>query len=72
MLMNPTDIYGIIPAHVKADLQEALDNLAKGIRDPEKMKEACEEMDRLREENRRLFGETNIAVELIRQTRDQP
>jgi hypothetical protein len=27
-------------------------------------------MDRLREENRKLFGEQNIAVELIRQTRE--
>jgi hypothetical protein len=28
-------------------------------------------MDRFREENRRLFGEQNSAVELIRQTRDR-
>jgi hypothetical protein len=28
-------------------------------------------MSRIREENRRLFGEQNITVELIRQTRDQ-
>ncbi len=54
-----------------AELQEALDDLAKGIRRPEKMQAACERMDRLREENRRLFGEQTIAVELIRQTRDQ-
>jgi hypothetical protein len=33
------------------------------------MRAACERMDRLREENRRLFGEQNIAVELVRQTR---
>ncbi len=70
--MNPTDTTpGIIPDDVKAELQQALDNLARGIRDPDKMKTACEEMDRLRAENRRLFGETNIAVELIRRTRDQ-
>ncbi len=35
------------------------------------MQEACKHMDRLREENRRLFGEQNIAVELVRQTRGQ-
>jgi hypothetical protein len=35
------------------------------------MQAACERRDRLREENRRLFGEQNIAVELIRQARDQ-
>ena len=48
-----------------------MDDLLKGIRRSEKMRAACERMDRVREENRRLFGEQNIAVELIRQTRDQ-
>ena len=70
--MNTTDpIRGIIPDDAKAGLQEALDNIAKGVRDPEKARKAREDMDRIREENRRLFGETNIAVELIRQTRDR-
>ena len=69
--MNTTETTtGIIPDAVKAELQEALDDLAKGIRRPDKIKAACERMDRIREENRRRFGETNIAVELIRQTRD--
>jgi hypothetical protein len=55
----------------KAELQEACDKLAKGIAfTPEEKDEACKRMDRIREENRRLFGEQNIAVELIRQTRD--
>jgi hypothetical protein len=35
------------------------------------MKAACERTDRMREENRKRFGEQNIAGELIRQTRDQ-
>ena len=60
-----------IPGDVKAELQEALDDLAKGIRRPDKMREACERMDRMREENRKVFGEQNIAVELIRETRDR-
>ncbi len=47
-----------------------MDDLTKGIRRPEKMQAACEHMDRLREENRQLFGEQHIAVELIRRTRD--
>ena len=51
-------------------MREALDDLAKGIRRPEKMQAACDRMDRMREENRRLFGEQTIAVELIRETRD--
>ena len=69
--MNTTANTAGIPPDLAAEFQEAVDDLAKGIRRPEKMKAACERMDRMREENRRLFGEQNIAVELIRQTRDE-
>jgi hypothetical protein len=60
-----------IPADFAAEFQEALDDLAKGIRRPEKMRAACERMDRLREENRQLFGEQDLASDLVRQTRDE-
>jgi hypothetical protein len=69
--MNTTETTTDIPPDLAAEFQEALDDLAKGIRRPEKMQAACERMDRLREENRRLSGEQNIAVELVRQTRDE-
>ena len=69
--MNTTETTTGIPDDVKAKLQEALDDLAKGIRRSDKIKAACERMDRIREENRQLFGEQNLAVELIRQTRDE-
>jgi hypothetical protein len=69
--MNKTETAVSTPPDFAAEFQEALDDLAKGIRRPEKMQAACERMDRLREENRRLFGEQNIAVELIRQARDE-
>lgn len=59
------------PDEVKAQLRQTLDDLVKGIRRPEKMKAACERMDRMREENRKLFGEQNIAVDLIRETRNR-
>jgi hypothetical protein len=59
-----------IPPDLAEELRETLADLAKGIRRPEKVRAACERMDRLREENRRLFGEQNVAVELVRQTRD--
>jgi cell division protein FtsW len=49
---------------------KSLDDLVKGVRRPDKMKAACERMDRMREENRKLFGEQDIAVRLIRETRD--
>ena len=69
--MNPTETTPGIPEDVKAQLRETLDDLAKGIRRPDKMKAACERMDRMREENRKLFGEQNIAVELVREARDR-
>ena len=68
--MNTSKTATAIPPDLAAEFQQAVNDLAKGIRRPEKMQAACERMDRLREENRRLFGEQNIAVELIRQTRD--
>jgi len=68
--MNKTETIPGIPEEVKAQLREALDDLVKGIRRPDKMKAACERMDRMREENRKRFGEQNIAVDLIRETRD--
>ncbi len=64
------EIAGMDP-EVKAQLHDALDRQAKGIPfTREEKAEARRHMDQLREENRRLFGETNIAVELIRRTRD--
>ena len=69
--MNTTETTSVIPPELAAELRETLDNLSKGVRDPEKARLARERMDRIREENRRLFGEQNIAVELIRQTRDE-
>ena len=67
--MKTIDAIAEIPEALKAELQEALDDLDAGVRRPEKIKSAREHMDRIREENRRLFGETDIAVELIRQAR---
>jgi hypothetical protein len=68
--MNTTESVPGIPEEVKAQLRQTLDDLVKGIRRPDKMKAACERMDRMREENRKLFGEQNIAADLIRETRD--
>lgn len=69
--MNLPETTASILQDATTDFQEILDDLAKGIRRPEKMQAACARMDRLREENRQLFGEQNIAVALVRQTRDQ-
>jgi hypothetical protein len=59
-----------ISTELQAALRETLDQLARGVRDPEAAKKACERMDRLREENRQLFGGQNIAVEIIREIRN--
>jgi succinate dehydrogenase/fumarate reductase flavoprotein subunit len=59
-----------IPTEIMAELQEAADRAAKGIRDPEAMRKACEEMDRIREEIRREHGVLDIGVPSIRALRD--
>ncbi len=70
--MNMTETSGGIPEELKAQLRQTLDDLVKGIRRPDKIQAACARMDRMREENRKLLGEQNIAVGLIRETRDRP
>jgi hypothetical protein len=59
-----------ISPELLAELQEAADKLVRGERDPEAAKRAAQRMDRLREENRKLFGVQNIGVDIIRQMRD--
>jgi hypothetical protein len=59
-----------ISAELMAELQEAADKLARGERDPGVAKQAAQRMDRMREENRRLFGVQDIGIDIIRQMRD--
>jgi hypothetical protein len=53
------------------DLQDAVERLIKGIRDPEIIRKACDDMDRMREETRQRIGTVEVAVELIRDARNQ-
>lgn len=69
--MNKTETITCLLEDIKAQLRQTLDDLVNGIRRPEKMKAACERMDRMREENLKLFGEQNIAVTLICETRER-
>jgi hypothetical protein len=62
--MNTTETSG---AGAYADLQEAVDRVQKGGRDLEAMRRAAERMDRMRQ----ALPETNVAVELIREIRDE-
>ncbi|HKM54428.1 MAG TPA: hypothetical protein VJY33_13535 [Isosphaeraceae bacterium] len=60
-----------IPDDLLAEMRERAQRAANGIRDPDDVRKACERMDRMREELREKVGETNLAVELIREARDQ-
>jgi hypothetical protein len=60
----------VIPPELMAELQERAERAALGIIDPEARRIARESMDRLREEFRRRHGEVNLAVDLIREARE--
>jgi hypothetical protein len=62
---------GAIPPDLMAELQQAAQRAAKGIRDPEAMRQAAERMDRLREENRKKVGVQDIGVQIVREARDR-
>ena len=55
----------------KRELDRTLERLATGVRDPEAGRKAREDMDRMREETRNRIGTVEIAVDLIRDARDQ-
>ena len=56
---------------IDQELQAAVDRVLKGVRDPEAMRQAANRMDRMREEMRHRVGNVNLAVSLIRATRDE-
>lgn len=61
----------LFSTEVMARMQEAADKAAQGLRDPDAMREACEEMDRMREELRQRIGTVDMAVDLIRDARNR-
>ena len=56
-----------ISPELRLELERTMADAAKGVRDPRKMRASAERMDRMREENRRLFGQQEIGVEIIRE-----
>jgi hypothetical protein len=68
--MKTTERATDIAPDLRVELQLTLADIANGVRDPEKMKAAAERMDRMRERNRKLFGELDIGVEIIREMRE--
>jgi len=57
--------------NVDPEVQAAIDRALEGVRDPDSMRQAAERMDRMREEMRARVGTVNLAVPLIRETRDE-
>lgn len=66
--MRTTDTK-VIQTHMLAELQEAALNAAKGIRNPEEARQAAREVDWIREQNRRRYGDQAIGVSIIREFR---
>ena len=60
-----------IPPELVQELQNALDRAAEGVRDSETMSKALAEMDRMREDLRLRIGTVDVAVDLIRDARNQ-
>jgi hypothetical protein len=60
-----------IPAEDLAELEKAIEDMIKGVRDPDEMDRAAREMDEGREEIRQRLGELNIAVELTDPDEDE-
>ena len=52
------------------ELQEAIDRLTKGVRDPEAARLSRERMDREREEMRQRIGTVDVVVPFLRDLRD--
>jgi hypothetical protein len=51
-------------------LQAAMERVISGVRDPEEMRRARAEMDRMRAEIQARVGIVDLAVELVREARD--
>lgn len=54
-----------------SELEQTVARLLSGVRDPAIGRRAREEMDRMREETRKRIGTVEVAVELIRDAREQ-
>jgi hypothetical protein len=60
-----------IPESVMSELERAVEQATLDLRDAKAIADACERMDRAREELSRRRGELNVSVELIREARDE-
>jgi hypothetical protein len=66
-----TNAANVFPRELMAELQAAAEKAAKGVRDPEEMRKAAEEMDHISEEIRKRQGILDIGVPAIRELREE-
>jgi hypothetical protein len=70
MATTKNDGPDVIPPDLMAELQQAAERAANGVRDPKAMQKACERMDRISEEIRRKHGVLEIGTPAIHELRD--
>lgn len=69
-MKTATENAGMNPA-LKAEMQKACDRIANGILPTmEERKAAAARVNRLREENARLFGVQDVTVDAVRESRN--
>jgi len=71
-LMSEKETNSCVHPELLAEMEETARVAMSNVRDPEVMRQACERMDRLREENLERFGVQSVTVDLIRDIRDLP
>ena len=62
--MKTVDAPPTIPAEDLADLEDAIADLIKGVRDPRKMEQAARELEEGREEIRHRLGILDMSTDL--------
>ena len=69
--MASAETKNTIPTEIMAEMQDAAYRALSESRDLDAMRQSCARMDRIREENRKQFGEADIGVQIIRELRDR-
>jgi hypothetical protein len=71
-MKTTTDNTGMDPA-LKSEMQEACDRIARGILPTmTERRAAAATIDRLREENAKLFGIQDVTLDAVRKSRNSP
>jgi hypothetical protein len=68
--MSTIEKTSVIPPKLMAEMQERAARAARGDIDPDARRLARERMARMRAEFHRRHGDVNLAVQLIREARD--